>query len=371
MHKFLVRLFAIILVVFGGLCGYSLSRYTERFFSENLPDSLVLTNSIAMILLGIFVGYILAPICGAIVVKAVEALASTLQKLPVQEVLMGSIGLLFGLIVAFFVNLAIDSISFGAIPVIGDYLGALFVIISTVFLGALGAWFGSQLVYVHGLRTLVSSNDLVASRAVLLDTSAIIDGRIANLRESGFLEGVLVVPRFVLQELQLLADSEDNLKRNRGRRGLDLLNDLRNSRDVEIIDRHVKEVGVDAKLIQLALTMPAYLCTTDYNLAKVASVQGVRVLNINALANALKPVVIAGEVMSLKIVKAGKEPGQGIGYLDDGAMVVVEGGKRSVGETVDLEITSMVQTVAGRMFFGKYLGKAATSRSAEELKAIN
>ena len=358
MKKFLLRLFYIILVIFGGLCGYSLSRYTETFFATGLPPGLLLGNSVAMILLGIFLGAFLAPICTFVIMKAVTGLSAALQKLPLQEVLMGAVGLLFGMIVAFFVNLVIASISFEKIPVIGDYLNPLLIIISTIFLGTLGAWFGSQLAYVHGVDKLVSVNGLTSTRVVALDTSVIIDGRIVALRESGFLNGTLIVPHFVLQELQVLADSEDNLKRNRGRRGLDLLNDLRKINDIEVVDRDYEDVhGVDAKLIRLALEMSAYLCTTDFNLAKVAAVQGVKVLNVNALTSALKPVVLAGETMNIKVIKAGKEAGQGVGYLDDGTMVVSEGGRKYVGELVEVEIASVVQTVAGRMFFSKFISK--------------
>ncbi|MGM9991305.1 MAG: PIN/TRAM domain-containing protein [Candidatus Bruticola sp.] len=361
MEKFLLRLFYVILIIFGGLCGYSLSAHTERFFAQGLPPGLLWSNSVAMILLGVVVGYVLAPVCTSLVVKSVVALASTLKKLPVQEVLMGSIGLLFGLIVAFFVNLSLEKVSFNAIPVIGDYLGPMFIVISTIFLGTLGTWFGSQLAYVHSLGKLVSASGLPVSRIVLLDTSVIIDGRIVMLRESGFLDGSIVVPRFVLQELQTLADSEDMLKRNRGRRGLDLLNDLRKADDIEIINRDFPEHGVDAKLIQLALELSAHLCTTDFNLAKVAAVQGVKVLNVNVLTSALKPVVIAGETMTIKVIKAGKEAGQGVGYLDDGTMIVVEGGRRYVGESVDVEVASVVQTAAGRMFFSRCLGKKGSN----------
>ncbi len=365
MEKFLLRLFYVILIIFGGLCGYSLSTHTERFFAQGLPQSLLWSNWVAMILMGVVIGYILAPICTFLVMKAVIALASTLKKLPVQEVLMGSIGLLFGLIVAFFVNLALEKVSFNAIPIIGNYLGPMSIVVDTIFCGTLGAWFGSQLVYVHGLGKAVSVNSFAPSRIVLLDTSAIIDGRIVMLRDSGFLDGTIVVPRFVLQELQTLADSEDMLKRNRGRRGLDLLNDLRKADDIEILNRDFSEHGVDAKLIQLALELPAHLCTTDFNLAKVAAVQGIKVLNVNVLTSALKPVVIAGETMSIKVIKAGKEVGQGVGYLDDGTMVVIEGGRRYVGDMVDVEIASIVQTAAGRMFFSHCLGKKGSAAHSD------
>ncbi|MBQ7502735.1 TRAM domain-containing protein [bacterium] len=358
MENFLKRLFYIILVLFGGLSGYSLSRYTLPFFAAGLPEKLLWINFVSMIFLGMCVGYVLVPLCTWIIMKAVVKLSSALQEMPIQEVLMGSMGLLFGLILSFFINLVLQTVSFSNIPVIGNYISPLIVICCTVFLGSLGAWFGSQLVHVHSLRQFVSGGILgKGGRVILLDTSAIIDGRIGSLRETGFFDGSLVVPRFVLQELQTLSDSDDILKRNRGRRGLDLLNELRKLNDITVEDRDYKERGVDAKLIRLAQDMSANICTTDFNLTKVAAVQGVRVLNINSLSNALKSVVYAGEILEVRILKNGKEPGQGVGYLDDGTMVVVENGKRFIGEVVDAEITSVVQKSAGRMFFGKFVGK--------------
>ncbi len=357
MAKFVSWLFYIIFMVFGGLLGYSFSEYTQNFFSLSLTSSGMIANSLAMILLGIFLGYIIAPLATWVMVKLIDSLARTLQAIPVQEVLMGSIGLLFGLILAFFVNLALQSVSFAAIPVVGAYVGPLFVLIITIFLGTLGAYFGSRVVFIHNFKRVMSAGaqgQYLSKRVILLDTSAIIDGRIASVRECGFLEGVLMVPRFVLHELQTLADSENALKRNRGRRGLDLLSTMRNNHDIEVNDRDYDEQGVDGKLIRMALDMQASLCTTDYNLAKVAAVQGVVVLNINQLTNALKPVVIAGELLTLTIIKEGKESGQGVGYLDDGTMVVVEDGRRYVGEVVKAEVNSVVQTAAGHMFFARF-----------------
>jgi len=188
----------------------------------------------------------------------------------------------------------------------------------------------------------------------VLDTSVIIDGRIADIAEAGFLEGVLLVPEFVLQELQHIADSADSTRRVRGRRGLDILKRLQQEQLAEVkIDRedfdNISEV--DAKLVALALRRNAKIVTNDFNLAKVAEVQGIRVLNINRLANALKPVVLPGEVLRLQILKPGKEQGQGIAYLDDGTMVVVENAGKLLGHEVEVAVTSVLQTTAGRMIF--------------------
>ena len=193
----------------------------------------------------------------------------------------------------------------------------------------------------------------------VLDTSAIIDGRIADICETRALDNTIVVPRFVLQELQSIADSADKLRRNRGRRGLDILNRLQANKllDIQIHDAESAEVAatkaVDQKLVLLAKELGGKVVTNDYNLNKIARIQGVDVVNLNDLANALKPVVLPGEGMSVKLIKAGEEPGQGVGYLDDGTMVVAEQGRSYIGREVQLTVTSVLQTSAGRMIFGR------------------
>ena len=189
-----------------------------------------------------------------------------------------------------------------------------------------------------------------------MDTSVIIDGRILDLLQTGFIEGKILIPNFVLEELRHIADSSDSLKRNRGRRGLDILNEIQKqlSVPVEIVDYDTKEaLEVDSKLLKMGEKMDAFVVTNDFNLNKVAEFQGVRVLNINELANAIKPVVLPGEEMQVTVIKAGKENGQGIGYLNDGTMIVVEGGNRFIGETKNVVVTSVLQTAAGRMIFTK------------------
>jgi uncharacterized protein YacL len=190
----------------------------------------------------------------------------------------------------------------------------------------------------------------------ILDTSVIIDGRIADICETGFLDGTLVVPQFVLRELQYIADSQDPLKRNRGRKGLEILQRIKKSPEGRVIisEADFPEVrDVDMKLIELAKQLSGKILTNDFNLNKVAELRGVPVLNINMLANALKPVVLPGETMQLFILKEGKEPNQGVGYLDDGTMVVVDNAKRFLGKNIEVTITSVLQTTAGKMFFGK------------------
>ena len=226
----------------------------------------------------------------------------------------------------------------------------------------LGLWLGASLGWRHGhwlepARLLSLARTTPAdSHYKILDTSVIIDGRVADLCQTGFLEGTLVIPQFVLRELQNVADSAEASRRNRGRRGLDILQKIQkmNDRDVLISDSDYPEIReVDLKLIELARHMPGTIVTNDVNLNKVAQVRGVPVLNINELANALKPVALPGEFMRVAILKEGKEPNQGVAYLDDGTMVVVDHARRLIGRTVDVTVTSVLQTSAGKMIFGR------------------
>lgn len=368
MEKVIRYLFSAIFAIFGGLIGYSFSDYIEiKQMLENLPSGVHQATTVATIVVGVLVGIALAPLVAWIVMKGIDLLARALQKFPVQEVLMGAIGLLFGLIVAFFVNLAIQTVSFASIPVIGVYTGPFIIVTSTVFLACLGAYCGSRVVFIHNLKDLLLTGGTSrrGQRIVILDSSVLIDGRIVALRDTGFLDGILIVPRFILHELQTLADSEDGLKRNRGRRGLDLLNELKKKQDLEVSDKNYEELGADAKLVRMGIEMKAWICTTDFNLAKVAAVQGVKVLNVNQLTSALKPVVMAGERIAIKIFKEGKESGQGVGYLDDGTMVVVEDGRRYIGETAEVEITSSMQTSAGKMFFSRFRNLVSQPAAAQ------
>src|SRR6266536_2518939 len=198
------------------------------------------------------------------------------------------------------------------------------------------------------------SSQLQPVTQILLDTSAIIDGRIADISQTGFVSGALLVPRFVLNELQRIADSADTMRRNRGRRGLEMLNRLQKDTTVpvQITDADIEDVAeVDGKLVQMARNLHCPIITNDFNLNRVAELQGVKVLNINELANAVKPVLLPGEDIVIKIIQDGKELGQGVGYLDDGTMIVVEGGRQYMGSTIEVSVTRVLQTVAGRMIF--------------------
>ena len=275
------------------------------------------------------------------------------QKLPFALNFWGGIGLLSGLVVAGLISLltGLD----------GTEPQSLFSLLTTLVLFLAVPYWGIAVGLRYGREGLTASpvplgigGEVFTKK--LLDTRVIIDGRIADLCETGFIEGTLVVPQFILQELQHISDSSDGLKRARGRRGLDTLNVIQKITNikVEIVEDdfpHVKEV--DTKLIELAKKMDAKVLTNDFNLNKVAGIQGVKVLNINDLCNALKPVVLPGEAIKVFVLKQGKEAGQGVAYLDDGTMVVVDHAKRWIGKNVDVIVTSVLQTSAGRMIFSR------------------
>jgi uncharacterized protein YacL len=232
----------------------------------------------------------------------------------------------------------------------------------TGILGYLGLVLGSKKVEEFNFRA-AESKDCTDHR--LLDTSVIIDGRIADICDTGFMDGELIVPRFVLNELQFIADSSDSMKRARGRRGLDVLNRMQKSSaiNIAIVEQDFPKIkGVDGKLVALAQKLNAKLMTNDYNLNKVAELQGVRVLNVNELANAMKPEVLPGEQMLVKIIREGKEQGQGIGYLDDGTMIIVDSAQKMINMNVEVVVTSVLQTTAGRMIFTE-LKEAAEKKS--------
>lgn len=296
-------------------------------------------------------------------VRLISWMEEVLFKVPIGDLLFGTFGLIIGLIVAYFLGFAIDSVKF---PVITEVLP----IILSFVLGYLGFRLGfrkrDELIQLFTLRSTNTKKKAaegaeaqeVRGSYKLLDTSVIIDGRIADISETGFIEGVLVVPQFVLTELQHIADSSDTLKRTRGRRGLDILKKLQDERKtkVEITDEDFEDVQeVDLKLVRLAKKMgnDTQIVTNDFNLNKVCELHHVKVLNINDLANAVKPVVIPGEDMQVVVIKDGKEHNQGVAYLDDGTMIVVEGGRSYIGQAITVTVTSVLQTSAGRMIFAK------------------
>ncbi len=288
---------------------------------------------------------------GAVIGGLIVALERALRKLSFGIIAGGVGGLVVGLLVAGLMEWVGGEL-FGAQSFL-FHLGGLVVLLGFPYFGLmLGARFGGEQ-FPGSMKNALSSVDGLICPKVL-DTSVIIDGRVADLCETGFFEGTFLVPHFILDELQHIADSSDSLKRARGRRGLDILNKIQKMADVDvrIIDEdfpHVKEV--DAKLVVLAKQRNAKIVTNDLNLNKVAELQGVRVLNINELCHALRPVVLPGEAIKVFVLKEGKEAGQGVAYLDDGTMIVVDNARRYIGKNVDVIVTSVLQTTAGRMIF--------------------
>jgi len=339
---------------------------------ESFGDMSLTIARISVLILGTLLGVIIGYLISSFILKQGLVIAKRLERIlthiPNQELIAGTIGLLFGLIIANLIGVA-----FNQVPIIGPYIP---IILSAIF-GYSGlkimARKGPEMYYNYvqqwgGEGTKKTSrfkmfsthkSDKTTSTPKLLDTSVIIDGRIKELCNTGFIEGPLMVPLFVLNELQIISDSADATKRNRGRRGLDILKEMQDANKVaiEVVEDDYDDLTeVDSKLMRLALDKQWKLMTNDFNLNKVARVQGIEVLNLNELANVLKPALIAGEWIRVQIMKEGKEVHQGVAYLDDGTMIVVEDGKPYVGQTVEVMVTSILQTSAGRMIFARVDG---------------
>ncbi|MCD8036211.1 MAG: TRAM domain-containing protein [Clostridiales bacterium] len=340
--------YVITLVVMTIAVGVMYAIYNENLWGiqEYLPDY-------AAILFGVFIGIIyfilFSEYAADAIMKQVGVAEVKLVKMDMKELIMGVIGTVIGLIIANLIGVAISG--YGIV-------GTGITVILSIALGFLGYRVATRKrdeLEMPIVKSPVQTKN-VAGRPKILDTSVIIDGRILDLLRTGFIEGKIIIPNFVLDELRHIADSSDSLKRNKGRRGLDILNEIQKQIDVPVIVKEFntkEKLEVDMKLLKMAEKMDAYVVTNDYNLNKVAGVKGVRVLNINELANAVKPMLIPGEEMRVTIIKAGKENGQGIAYLNDGTMIVVEGGSHRIGDTLDVVVTSVLQTSAGRMIFTK------------------
>jgi uncharacterized protein YacL len=306
--------------------------------------------------------FFLTPALRKLSSRIAHSIENEIRHLTWQDLLAGTIGLITGLVIASLIGLAFAGIGNSYIRV----LATVVTYIVFVWLGVVvGGRRGKEILrnIVAARRAAIASRG-EKSRAAdgatpkILDTSVIIDGRIADIMKTGFIEGNIVIPEFVLVELRHIADSSDGLKRNRGRRGLDVLNRIQTDYGIQIYNTDSEKAledipEVDVKLLKLAQIMNGKVVTNDFNLNKVATIKGVGVLNINELANTLKPVLLHGEEMSLFLVKEGKEQGQAVGYLDDGTMIVVEDGRRYIGKTIDVIVSSVLQTSAGRMIFAR------------------
>ena len=354
------------IITFIGLSsGIAVGLQVADFLYDNNPFNLhEMVYQIASPAIVGIVFAIIAYMASRLFIKLGQKLAqitqSELEKIPQQDFLFGLIGLIFGLIIAFLISGLYEIIP---IPMVANSLK----ILTFIFFGYLGislaqknikdqsrlADLAKRMTAQKPIKT-VSSGPLVKPK--ILDTSVIIDGRIADICKTGFIEGEVLIPEFVLSELRHIADSSDALKRNRGRRGLDILKIIQKDLPivVKIVDTDFDDVAeVDVKLIKLAQKMNGCIVTNDYNLNKVASLQDILILNINELANAVKPVVLPGEEMLVQIIKEGKESNQGVSYLDDGTMIVVEDGRKFINENIQVIVTSVLQTAAGGMIFAK------------------
>ncbi len=374
LKKFVSLTISLIIIVTGLiLTDYSLPSMSE-YLGYDLHDNGIFGITFAnmiLVLPGLFVfgwlALVLAPFITDRLFDYAERLTANLARIPTSDILVMIFGIGIGLILA---NLIGGP--FSRLPIVGPFIPILLSLALAVIGAKLALRKHNDIVElfnrIPSRKTLKSETakyenvldgplgDRLYSCNKLLDTSVIIDGRIMDIMAAGFLDGKLVVPGFVLKELQQLSDSADGFKRAKGRRGLDLVQDMQISykNQMLVVDYDYDNIsGVDAKLVRLAKQANADIITNDYNLNKVAEIQGVKVLNINELANAIKPVVIAGEEMTVYLVKEGKEPNQAVAYLDDGTMIVVENGRRSIGASVVVVVTSVLQTAAGRMIFAK------------------
>ncbi|MBR5429165.1 MAG: hypothetical protein IK116_01425 [Firmicutes bacterium] len=379
-------------IVYGAICivlgiiGLIVSSTVVQPLLVDQPTYIYYVVAIWIILFMLSLGVVLVPFIIRSTERLVERVVANTAKLSATEIVSMVIGLIIGLVIATLIGIALARVA-----VVGPYLSILLVIV----MGYIGLLVGyrkredfAAVLHGQGFRqkqltegasaeeekpeksektekhersersSLFSRRDKKTWQAPpkVLDTSVIIDGRIADVYRSGFLEGDLVVPQFVLDELRHIADSNDSLRRNRGRGGLDCLNTLQSEfgSSIVITDADYPDVAeVDSKLLKLAQDLRGAVVTNDYNLNKVAKLQGMRVLNINELSNAVKPVAIPGEEMTATVVKEGKEAGQGVAYLDDGTMIVVENGYKFIGQRLQLVVTSILQTAAGRMVFAR------------------
>lgn len=359
LKKILRGLFTIIGLIIGYLIAEMLLSTSylsglSYFKGGNIQGIIFIIFSI--LIFGVIL-FLLSPIIVSFIMKFMDYVEKSTQKVPTAQIIFGTGGAIIGLVIAsLFAGLFKDQ----------SPIWNIIAVVFAVIMAALGAdMCVRKRDEIVSLFTSMKKNNGFKDKKTkgytnenpkVLDTSVIIDGRIFDICQTGFVEGPLIIPTFVLEELRHIADSSDGLKRNRGRRGLDILNKIQKELniEVEIWEKDFPDIAeVDSKLLKLAQVLNGKVVTNDFNLNKVAEFQGVPVLNINELANAVKPVVLPGEEMKIQVMKDGKESGQGIAYLDDGTMIVVEGGRRYIGENIVVIVTSVLQTAAGRMIFAK------------------
>lgn len=367
----LEKITKIMVTLIFAVVGFFLMRFVTPLLAEYLNWEIIKEGVIGFTVLNLVLGLLGLAIFGMLgwmmtpfllrnTLKVSERIADMLSNLPAFDIVVVASGVIIGLIVA-----TLFGSAFSRLPIVGPYIPLLLSIVAAI-VGAKVALSKRTDIEVFFdrsgfFKTAKEKSKKAVPKTVscnykILDTSVLIDGRVADIIGTGFLEGPIVIAQFVLEELQKIADSADTLKRNRGRRGLDVVKEIQDNTVAKVIiaDKDYDDITeVDAKLLRLAKEMGGSVATNDYNLSKVADIQGVQILNINDLANALKQAVLPGEELNVFLAKEGKEPGQAIGYLDDGTMIVVERGRRSVNFTVPVTVTSVLQTSAGRMIFAK------------------
>lgn len=348
------KIMKVVMLLIGGAAGYGVSllaiSLVPTFHNYSIYVSVFLSILFAIIF------YLLSDTIFTRLINVGDRVEIELRRFTSLDLILGLAGLLLGLVIAFLLSQLVMNIG---IPVLGPVLSVIFYILFPYIgiivttrrkdISNIGEKFAQK-------STVKKSKKKETSLYKILDTSVIIDGRIKDIASSGFIEGTLVIPNFVLQELQHIADSADDQRRKRGRRGLDILKQMQNEAivDIEISNEKIDTVEeIDDKILELAAMMDAKVLTNDYNLNKVAQVRGIEVLNINELANAVKPVILPSEELVVEIVRAGKEKNQGLAYLSDGTMIVVEEAKKRIGEKLKVEITTVLQTAAGKMMFAK------------------
>ncbi len=364
------KLLRALFTILGAILGYGVFLLLGFWMEESGMNVDETFSQGEQAVIGIFFAIIfgiiffrLTPLIRRQSVKVADNIEDDLRGVSANDLFIGVIGLITGLLIALLITQIYVSIT-------NKYVYTVITIITYMILGYLGVVIATKK-GKEMLALIVSNRGQAAKDPIftkgkkkhegipkIFDTSVIIDGRIAEIMKTGFLEGPIIIPEFVLVELRHIADSSDSLKRTRGRRGLDILNKIQDEYGIEIYntdnEKALREIPeVDVKLLKLAQMMNGKVVTNDFNLNKVATINGVSVLNINELANTLKPVVLPGEEMTVHLVKQGKDNSQAVAYLDDGTMIVVEDGRKMIGKTADINVTSVLQTSAGRMIFGR------------------
>ncbi len=340
----------IVLALLGALAAYKGAASVSLSSRVGSPYSYGLWA--ALVIVGALLGFIFGGIAGRWLRGRLRLLDRAADRRSAAELTVGALGLVVGLVAA-----ALAGIAVAQLPIVGPYLLLPVVLLVAYVFTRIAARKHVDILRLVGVRSRTAQTRVI-------DTSAIIDGRLIEVMRTKFLSGAIVVPDFILEELQHVADSSDPLKRARGRRGLDIVEEMKKTANGGFSVRSTDVGGedqVDSRLVRLARELGASIVTTDYNLNKVAQIQGVEVLNVNELANALKPAVLPGEPLSIKVIREGREYDQGVGYLDDGTMIVVEGGRKLMGQQVDVEVTSILQSPSGKMIFTRVVGHGVSA----------